>query len=175
MQKKSQFLCIFLHFLLYIHVVQTLNIIHIMFEKIIKGIKYRLDEDSLTAVVIRKKDYKGNIVIPENVVSKNLSYRVTRIGNSAFDRCWDLMSITIPKSVTHIGKYAFTYCTSLTTIRIPDSVTSIGNGAFFMCETLSNIIFNGTIEQWKNIEIEKKLNLGVPATTVHCSDGDVEL
>lgn len=41
-----------------------------MEEKIINGIKYRLNEETLTAEVIRKRGYSGDIVIPEVVVYK---------------------------------------------------------------------------------------------------------
>ena len=34
-----------------------------MIEKIIKGIKYRLDEENLTAEVIQKKGYDGDVEI----------------------------------------------------------------------------------------------------------------
>jgi len=63
-----------------------------MEEKIIKGIKYRLNEKTLTAEVIRKRGYSGDIVIPETVVNQNVSYKVTCIDalasdvTSSFDR-----------------------------------------------------------------------------------------
>ena len=55
---------------------------------------------------------------------------ITSIGNSAFQYCTSLASITIPSSVTSIGNYAFSNCSSLASITIPNSVTSIGNSAF---------------------------------------------
>ena len=74
-----------------------------MLEKIIKDIKYRLDESTLTAEVIEKKDYySGNIVIPDVVVNKKISYKVTSIGDNAFYWCDSLASLTIPNSVTCI-------------------------------------------------------------------------
>ena len=89
-----------------------------MEEKIIKGIKYRLNEETLTAEVIRKRGYSGDIVIPDTVVSKKVSYKVTSIGESAFYWCSSLTSITIPNSVTSIGNSAFYYCSSLTSIEV---------------------------------------------------------
>ena len=66
------------------------------------------------------------------------------IGDSAFDDCTSLTSVTIPDSVTSIGRYAFSYCTSLISVTIPDSVTSIGYGAFRACTSLTSItIGNG--------------------------------
>ena len=56
---------------------------------------------------------------------------VTNIGDSAFDGCKGLTSITIPISVTSIGDYAFRNCSGLTSVTIPNSVTSIGYGAFY--------------------------------------------
>ena len=41
---------------------------------------------------------------------------VTRIGNSAFQGCSGLTSITIPISVTSIGNWAFSECSGLTEI-----------------------------------------------------------
>lgn len=64
---------------------------------------------------------------------------VTSIGREAFARCFDLTSVTIPDSVTSMGDYAFVYCNSLTSIAISDNVTSIGDGAFNSCSSLSSI------------------------------------
>ena len=123
-----------------------------MIEKTIKGIKYRLDEENLTAEVIQKKGYEGNIIIPETVVLKKVAYRVTGIGEEAF--------------------YA---CSSLTSIVIPDSVTSIEESAFNDCSSLTSITFNGTKAQWKGIDLGEDWNDNVPTKVVHCTDGDVKI
>ena len=75
------------------------------------------------------------IEIPAAIDGKS----VTSIGNSAFDSCTDLTSITIPDGVTSIGNSAFYWCKGLTSITIPDSVTSIGNNAFLFCTNLTSI------------------------------------
>ena len=111
-----------------------------MIETIINDINYRLDEENLTAEVIKKKGYEGDIIIPETVVLKKVAYRVTSIGESAFDCCFSLTSIVIPDSVTSIGPTAFSSCSSLTSMVIPDSVTSIGEKAFEFCSSLISIV-----------------------------------
>ena len=136
-----------------------------MEEKIINGIKYRLDEETLIAEVIRKRGYSGDIVIPETVVNQNVLYKVTCIDASAFAKCASLTSVAIPNSVTTIGCYAFAHCTSLTTINIPNSVTTVGFQAFGGCESLKSITFKCTINQWKEIDCTDE------DYVVHCING----
>ncbi len=64
---------------------------------------------------------------------------VTSISSSAFSKCSNLKSITIPNSVTSIGETAFWDCSSLTSITIGDGVTSIGDTAFRGCSSLTSI------------------------------------
>ncbi|MBO4412440.1 MAG: leucine-rich repeat domain-containing protein, partial [Clostridia bacterium] len=61
------------------------------------------------------------------------------IGDSAFDNCTGLTSVTIGSSVTSIGDSAFDNCTGLTSIEIPNSVTSIGEYAFYYCTGLTSV------------------------------------
>ena len=73
-----------------------------------------------------------------NLTSITIPNSVTSIGDYAFSRCSNLTSITIPNSVTSIGDYAFSRCSNLTSITIPNSVTSIGDYAFFGCSNLTS-------------------------------------
>ncbi len=62
----------------------------------------------------------------------------TSIGESAFNNCKGLTSVTIPNSVESISYSAFRNCSGLTSITIPNSVTSIGKKAFSECSKLEN-------------------------------------
>ena len=99
------------------------------------------------------------------IVYKNI---ITTIGVSAFERCEDLTSITIPRSVISISSSAFSECENLaafygkfasadnrcliidgvlnsfapaglTSYTIPDSVTLIGDDVFYSCDSLTSV------------------------------------
>ena len=81
-----------------------------------------------------------------------LNNNVTSIGNSAFQNCSSLQSITIPENVTSIGNSAFSNCSSLQSINIPENVTSIGSQAFsnwyggiMVCSSSTNISSNSYV------------------------------
>ena len=118
--------------------------------EIIDGIKYRLDEDKLTAEVSQMMGYKGDIIIPETVVFNEVTYRVTSIGYEAFKGCSSLTSIVIPNSVKSIGEAAFKGCTFLKSIPIPDGVTRIGVQAFFQCRSLKSITIPASVKSIGN-------------------------
>ena len=91
----------------------------------------------------------GQVTIPSEITSNGNTYRVVRIGHSAFSGCDDMTSITIPNSVTGIGDYAFEDCTGLTSITIPKSVTDVGEYIFHYCTGLTNVnIPNGVTTIW---------------------------
>lgn len=109
----------------------------------------------------------SSITIPDSV---------TLIRYRTFNRCTSLSSITIPNSVTSIGTEAFFTCTpSLSSVTIGSGVTSIGGGAFEYCRSLSSIVFSGTMAQWNSITKGSSWHGSVPATVVHCTNGDVPI
>ena len=108
-------------------------------EVIVENIKYYLDTDKKTAVVIGYQDYPVEVIIPELIEYKNEKFKVTIIRKQAFYECKKLTSITIPNSVTSIGEKAFYNCKNLQSINIPYSVTKIGNSVFSHCWRLTSI------------------------------------
>ena len=91
-----------------------------MFENIeINGIYYDLLDDNMTAwVTSNPNNYSGNVVIPDTVIYKDVSYKVTSIRGDAFSGCNKLNSITIPKSIEEISMYAFYGCNNLNSVYI---------------------------------------------------------
>ena len=108
-----------------------------------------------------------------NLSSITIPDIVTTIGQSALDHCTSLSSITIPDSVTSIGVAAFNYCTSLSSITIGSGVTSIGERIFTDCGNLSEITYNGTVDQW--LQIDGGYHVADwSGKTIHCTDEDYQ-
>ena len=120
------------------------------------------------------EDLSGNVVIPETVVIKGVTYTVTSvadnafknnkkikkvvignnvkvIGENAFMGCSNLQSVTIGKNVTTIKARAFYKCTKLTKITIPSKVNKIGKQEFYGCKKLKTITIKTTKLSSKNV------------------------
>ncbi|MCB6012888.1 leucine-rich repeat protein, partial [Flavobacterium psychrophilum] len=82
---------------------------------------------------------------PETVAYNSENYAVTAIGESAFEHCNNLTSVTIPNSATTIGKDSFVGCSGLISVTIPNSVTDIENGAFFGCIGLTSVTIPNSV------------------------------
>jgi hypothetical protein len=67
------------------------------------------------------------------------------MGNSAFQSCTRLSSVTILDGVTTIGADAFRNCKALTRIAIPNSVTNIEDLAFYSCQNLTYISIGNSV------------------------------
>jgi hypothetical protein len=91
------------------------------------------------------------------------------IGNYAFSGCLRLKNVTLPKS-QRIGQCAFENCTSLTSVKIPEGSLEIGNYCFFNCVALKSVYMPESIAKEKIGEgIYKNCN---PAElTVYCPIG----
>ena len=106
--------------------------------------------DDSAKVTGYKEENPTSIDIPSKVKIDGKVYKVTSIGDKAFDDCSSLKNINIPESVTRIYHAAFIGCSSLTSITIPKSVTSIDKDAFRGCKNLDVVIDN----KEQNVKIE---------------------
>ena len=74
--------------------------------------------------------YTGSVSILPTVSYNGKTYKVTSIGNEAFEMCSGLTALVLPNSVTTIGEFAFYRCSGLASVNIPNNVTTIERGAF---------------------------------------------
>lgn len=96
---------------------------------------------------------------------------IVSIGDSAFYYT-PLNNIVLPDGIIDIGKGAFENAKELSEIQIPNSVNSMGAYVFDGCDSLREIIYDGTISQWNEIDIEF-LNHIIYQCTIRCIDGDI--
>lgn len=113
-------------------------------------------------------DKESNQEITEIAIPETYTY--TPMG--CFRCCSYLTSVTLHNKITWIGNDTFEECTSLKEITIPKSVTEIGECAFYNCTSLETVYFTGTKYQWTQVQKTYMWSYGVPATVIHCSDGD---
>ncbi len=120
----------------------------------VDGIYYNIisSTDLTVGVTYGEKKYSGEIIIPSNITYQSRTLNVVSIQDSAFYKCRELTSVTIPNSITSIGKYAFEDCSSLISVTIPNSVTSIGKEAFHDCYKLTKTNYTGDIASWCSIQ-----------------------
>lgn len=102
-----------------------------------QGLTYTLNAADHTATVSSYDDstQDGVIDIPDTVTSGGQSYKVTAIGEYAFNpfrTITKVSSVFIPATVTSIGRFAFRCCNSLATVTFAEGsqLKSIGVSAF---------------------------------------------
>ena len=106
-------------------------------------LNYNIFDDG-TAEVAPSPTFDGDniteLVIPAEITYNGKSYKVTKIGDSAFSPInYQLPEVSGGANITTIGANAFKGLTSLTTVNLSGTVTSIGEHAFDGCTGLSGI------------------------------------
>ena len=97
--------------------------------------------DYITSPWINLSNVIKRVVIEEGVTS---------IGNYAFYRMENIVSVTTPSTLTTIGTFAFYSCFSLESINLPDGLTSLGRGTtghgpFYCCYSLRSIYIPASV------------------------------
>lgn len=83
-----------------------------------------------------------------------------------------ITSLVIPDEVTRISDFVFAWL-NITEVNIHRGVTFIGKMAFMRCTDLTSVNFDGTVEEWNNIEKTDDWDDYAGEYTVHCKDGDI--
>ena len=102
---------------------------------------------------------------------------ISRIGNTAFSNCSNLTKVSIKSNRADLGESIFYNCSALTTVEMPGATTipnyafrgcsnlttlTLGknltdiivtsySGGFYDCTKLKDVYYNGTSEEWANI------------------------
>ena len=83
-----------------------------------------------------------------------------------------ITSLVIPDEVTRISDFVFAGL-NITEVNIHRGVRFIGKMAFMRCIDLTSVNFDGTVEEWNNIEKTDDWDDYAGEYTVHCKDGDI--
>ena len=103
--------------------------------------------------------------------------QLKELGDGVFQDCLELTQIELPDSVEVIHTKAFNGCDVLRKIILKSGLKIVSTEAFTDCPNLEEIIYNGTSEQWQNIDIagtafdEKQHGTLV----IKCTDKDITL
>ena len=106
------------------------------------GIRYSLN-NGVATLIRNNTALNGKIIIPREIIYKDKTYFVTRIGHSIFCGCSGLTSIAIPDSVTSIGEYAFKDCSGLTSIIVERGNSIYHSAGNCLIETSSRTLIAG--------------------------------
>ena len=87
--------------------------------------------------------------VPDSLTTVTITGGST-VGYSAFYKCYNIVSITLPKTITTIYEHVFNGCSSLKTVN-----------------------YCGDQEDWYNIEKKEYWNYNTPNFVVHCNDGNI--
>lgn len=104
-------------------------------------------------------EYEDHIVL-RIFLSRNLEHvdipstfegkKVTVIGDSCFDSCMNLKTLSFPNTLESIGFSAFAYCKRLTELILPDSITEIDCFAFQDCRGLKKVVLPKKLKRLKS-------------------------
>ena len=110
-----------------------------------------INNANLTNSVTLLMPGSSNVIIGNNafsgltkITSINLR-NVVQIGDTAFEGCTGIRTVTIPDTVTQIGSGAFRGCTSVTTVTLPEGLTTIPYLCFGECTSITTVNFPSTL------------------------------
>lgn len=98
------------------------------------------------------------------------------IGAEAFYGCTNLRYVNIGEGLETIEQYAFGE-TGMLSITLPSTIKFLGGYLFTNSNKykLNELIFNGSMAQWNNVEKAPNWKWGTDLTIVKCIDGNVTL
>ena len=116
--------------------------------------KYILKNRDVTSVQIMsgiEGIYNGSVSTFYFAEQVTLPDSVHWIGSQAFLNYYKLTDIELPNNLQTFHTDAFSGCKNLTSLTLPESLTEL-NGGIFDSTYLKDVYYEGTIEQWEQIE-----------------------
>lgn len=98
---------------------------------------YTVKEDGTVELKKCSTKAEGAVVVPSVVTIKKKSYDVTSIGDSAFEKCSKVTSVSVSEGIKSIGARAFADCTALTDVYVPQTLSLCQYNAFSGCDKIT--------------------------------------
>lgn len=124
------------------------------------------DDGRVVELALSGAIYQGHLPDMGHIVAADIGEDVALVGESAFNLCYELTSVALPKTsiavapfafnetplaalgfedsgLTDIGMGAFEHCERMKSVSLPSTLSSIGQEAFACCTSLSSVYFAG--------------------------------
>ena len=97
---------------------------------------------------------------------------VVAIEKAAFAYCDNLVDVIFEEGINlvTIGESAFRECSSLTRMNIPSTLKTLGRYVFYCDNALVEFNYDGTTEQWSEIEKGEKWDVNTGNYVINCID-----
>ncbi|MBR3242801.1 MAG: leucine-rich repeat protein [Parasporobacterium sp.] len=119
-------------------------------------------------------DIQSSVIkVPERVKNRfGRIVQVVGVSGNAFAGQENVTDIILPSSIEGLPPGAFTGCRNLKNVTIPRNIGIIREKTFEGCTSLENVFYEGTLEEWRKIEIiheKHEIEFGdlIPGTPVH--------
>ena len=100
---------------------------------------------------------------------------LTVISSQTFQFCESLKELHVPSKVQYILVNGLAGCTALEKLTLPKTLTNLSTNAIADCTALEAIDYEGTKEEWGNIQKSEGWMDGSDLKTIRCTDGDITL
>ena len=132
------------------------------------------DNEDLLKLFDTVQTFEDELIIPSHVADLENIYDVDIIEENVFME-QPIKSLVLSEGINGIVSQAFCNCKNLQEVTLPNSLYVIDILVFAGCTSLMKIKYQGTKEEWSNVEKGEDWNLDVPAEFVTCLDGEVLL
>jgi len=143
---------------------------------------------SIDDMVFYEMTYLESVVIPDSVQvvgdscfaydtslkSVTLSSSMYMISLRTFMLCTGLEYIEIKEGTCKIEMHAFNKCSSLNTIILPSTLKIIDSSAFYGCKSLEYVFYNGSSEDWANVNVDSYYNSDLIDHVYYYSEEEAE-
>ncbi|MGB4660070.1 MAG: InlB B-repeat-containing protein [Mobilitalea sp.] len=130
------------------------------------GLKYLVTGSKKISCVGTTKVKEKSVKIPDAIEYHGITYKITSIGEKAFNENNNITSVSIGNNVKIIGKEAFFQCKNLKTVKIGTGLVTLDQHVF--CHAKKGCVI--TINSTKLKKVKTAINHGVEDMTIMVPD-----